>query len=179
METSLSQSRYPDSRNPKSVNDGLRYEDFVVRECLKHGIIIQLHRSAFYQLNHGESVNGYEIKLDARCTDTGRLSIEIGERSSLDRIDFVASGIYAPQKPTFYVQGNYTCFWMFDTNVLITYHRMFVRNRGKKNGEWDEIDTIRKFYMSLQHANENCIRRFVVSPDGQYAIVEKRQEAAA
>lgn len=174
---SSNDGRYPDSPNRNSIDDGLRFQDFVIRVCAAHGIIIQQYVSAYAQLEWGESVGGYEIKYDARCTDTGRLSIEIAEKSRADLPEFTRSGIYSRQQPDFYIQGNFTVFYMFHCQVLREEHVYRVRRAGTGPWEWREMPTIRTFYMPLQDADRLCIKKFIVRPDGQFRLFENRRAA--
>lgn len=172
MVTSLTQSRYPDSKNPNSVEDGLRFQDFGMRTLQQRGIIVQQYASSYGQLNYGESIGGTEFKLDRLCGEYGRLSIEIAEKSAADRPEWTASGIFADPRPLFYVQGNFTQFWYFDTNRLIELYRVHVHYRGKKNWMWDETATVRKFYMPLTDANRECVFRFV-NRNGQMQLIDR------
>ncbi len=140
--------RYPDCKNKNSIQDGLEFQDFVMETLAKqHGIIIQVFGSRKYQFSHGESVQRYEIKLDRRCTETGRLSIEIAEKTSSEA-DWVQSGIYAGNS-LFYVQGNYSCFWLFMTKFLVKLHKA-------KNKDYEEKEetTIKAFYLPLKDADK-------------------------
>ena len=57
-------------------------------------IILQNMSSQKYQFNIGENLQGFEIKLDTRCTETGRMSIEVAEKSRADSTKWTPSGIY-------------------------------------------------------------------------------------
>lgn len=163
--SSLTQDRYPHSPNVNSVADGMEYQDHMMRWLLEIGILVQVNQSAAYQLNAGESPQQVEIKLDRRCTETSRLSIEVAERSKAYGL-WVASGIYAKPGSFFYVQGNYTVAYVFETRALQEYHQ--VRERGR----FEEMPTIRKFYLSLRDAEQLCIRKLLARTPGQMSWVD-------
>lgn len=147
----ITATRYPDSINQTSVMDGMRFQDYAVEQLARRfGFIIQLYTSKYYQLTHGESIQRCEIKLDKRCTDTGRLSIEIAEKTSINMLKFLDSGIYSPLRPIFYVQGNPSRIYLFATKDLLAHHKHI-------DNQFDEKPTIRTFYISLEEADRLCI----------------------
>jgi hypothetical protein len=142
------QQKYKDSRNPKSVQDGLEFQDFVIDKCKEHfGLVIQCYSSQKYQSAKGESVDGTEIKFDRHCTNTGRLSIEVEERSSEDKLFWWPSGIDSKDRSRTYVQGNLVRFWVFDTDDLRKY---WVTEAPEIH---ENTPTVRSFYVSLFWAN--------------------------
>ena len=72
--------RYPDCPDANSFQSGLEFQDFVCLRLAQEHVILQNTGSKLYQLRIGENLQGFEIKLDRRCTETGRLSIEIAEQ---------------------------------------------------------------------------------------------------
>ena len=75
---------YPNAKRPTVFAEGIEFQDFVCKFLAKHHIILQNLASKKYQLAIGENLQGFEIKLDQRCTETGRMSIEIAEKSRAD-----------------------------------------------------------------------------------------------
>lgn len=98
-------------------------------------------------MTEGESVQKMEIKLDDRYTDTGRLSIEISEKTKASNYEFVPSGIYRGDS-LFYIQGNYKGVFMFFTHVLINLHKT---EKYEKN---EYTPTIRAFFISVEEAKQ-------------------------
>ena len=162
----FTQERYPDSRNPRSVQDGLEFQDHCMGWLLSSmGILLQVNTSTRYQLEQGESRQQVEIKLDRRCTETGHLSIEIAERSAVKVAVWTPSGIYSKTMPVFYAQGNYTVLYLFNTKDLLDFHR------GRLHGAYYELETIRKFHLPLRDAEQLCIRKGIApNPREQYRI---------
>jgi hypothetical protein len=156
----LRQDRYPDSPNGNSVEAGLRFQDYMMRRLLDFGILTQAHSSAYYQLNVGESPQQVEFKLDNRCNETGRLSIEIAERRKASG-PWVPSGIYAAPGSFFYLQGNYVVSYLFLTKFLREYHQGVLRKR------YEELPTVRKFYLSLRDAEQLCARKIMPEASDQ------------
>lgn len=147
----ITHALYKDSKNKRSFEQGMEFQDFVVEQMNKWGFYIQIHCSKKYQFDKGESVQRCEIKLDNRCTETGRLSIEVQERTSLNGA-WVSSGIYREDNTVFYIQGNWCRFFVFAKKSLVDYHQR-VRNGAYEQGP----DTIRKFYLPLADAERLSI----------------------
>lgn len=162
MNPTINAVMYPDSKNDNSFADGLEFQDFVVEQFNKWGFYIQLHASKRYQFERGESVQRAEIKLDRRCIETGRLSIEVGERTGTAR-PWVTSGIYREDSTAFYIQGCYEVLYMFDKRVLQRYHRIAMKSRYYESPR--ENPTVRKFYLPFGVADQNCIIKLVPGRD--------------
>lgn len=156
MNPAVNEVMYPDSKNGNSFGDGLEFQDYVVEQFNKWGFYIQLHSSKLYQFTRGESVQRVEIKLDNRCTETRRLSIEVGERTALNR-SWVSSGIYRDDNTAFYIQGNRRCIYLFDRKVLIRVHKKMHHGRYEESPR--ERPTVRKFYLPFGVADEICIAK--------------------
>lgn len=152
----ITKDAYPHSKNGRSFEQGMEFQDWVVEQFNRSGFYIQLHASKRYQLDRGESVQMVEIKLDNRFLDTGRLSIEVGERTAVGK-SWVPSGIYRNDNTVFYVQGNWQRIYLFDRRVLQRYHVGQLDSRYEESPR--ESPTVRKFYLPLSVADEMCILR--------------------
>lgn len=143
------QTRYKDSKNKNSFADGLEFQDFIIESVARAcGFIIQQYASKYYQIKRGESIQRCEIKLDNLCTRTGRLSIEVSEKTNADQDDYMPSGIFSPTQPLFYIQGNRERSYLFATKDLVTY---------SINAEYHQERTITAFYMPFDDADKLCI----------------------
>ncbi len=160
MAMSLSQSQYPDSKNVNSVEEGLRFQDWIMQQAyLDYGFVLQINSSAKSQLQQGESIQRFEVKLDNWCTKTYRLSIEIAEKSKTSNLHWVKSGIFSSTNPSFYIQGNYEKYFVFVTSRLIEYYQV------RLHEQFDEKPTVRTFYLPFKIAEQLCIpKRQVISP---------------
>ena len=143
-----------------SFGDGVEFQDFVCDLLAKKiNLIIQNYSSKYFQWNHGENRQGMEIKLDNRCTDTKRLSIEIAEKANGDNLNFVPSGIYRDDNSYLYIVGNRTLIYIFAINFLQRLH---------KTGKYIEAThppekpTIKKFYLPFEEADKYCIKKILV-----------------
>lgn len=137
---------YPDAKSATSFQDGVEFQDFVCRELAKNGIILQNFSSKKYQFEVGENMQGFEIKLDRRCTETGRLSIEVEERRENGCGPWVPSGIMRDDNTWLYMQGNREVLFIFAKNWL---RRLF----EEKNPEVAEkMGTVRTFYLPVRIA---------------------------
>jgi hypothetical protein len=139
---------YPHATVKNSLERGLEFQDFVAIALAQRGIILQNIASKKYQLQVGENLQGFEIKLDQRCTDTGRLSIEVAEKSSRDVLAWTPSGILRQDNSIVYIQGNYDRFWVFMKNWLVRYHDERKPPIEEFNG------TIKRFFLPVEEANK-------------------------
>ena len=145
------QHKYPDSRNCKSADQGTEFQDLVVEKCSRHfNLHIQCYSSERYQRTKGESVDGTEIKRDNHCTRTGRLSIEIAEKTHERLLYWIPSGIDSATMSRVYIQGNTTRFWVFESDTLRNYWVI-------EDPEIHEnTPTIRSFYITIPWANRHA-----------------------
>lgn len=154
-----SQPEYPDAKRPDTYTEGMEFEDFVREKCGEIGLILQRYSSFKYQIERGDGRID-EIKLDARCVDTGRLSIEIAEKSKAANLRFVPSGIYASSSAWLYIQGNYHIIFIFPKNFLVMLHK-------SKKYEEGEIPTMQKFYLPLSDAFKYAAKVIFVDREGE------------
>jgi hypothetical protein len=144
---------YPDAKSKTSFQDGLEFQDFVCTQLALYGIILQNLSSKKYQYEVGENLQGFEIKLDERCTDSGRLSIEVAEKTKDDpERDWTPSGICRNDNSWLYIQGNRQILFVFGKNWLLRYwqekHPQIVENRP----------TIRTFFLPFNTAKKGAVR---------------------
>lgn len=140
---------------------GDQFADFVCMELAKDGIILQNINTKKFQYETGENLQGFEIKYDCRSTGcstdknpTGRISIEIAEKTKSENSSFIASGIYRGDNSWIYIVGNYMNFWIFPIKHLRLLH---------KTGRYKEYEgppTIRKFYLSIDEADKYCAKKY-------------------
>ena len=156
VDLELHQKRYPNSPNPNSVEDGNRFQDFVMRVTLQHyGIPIQVYTSSRNQLEHGETVQrGWEIKFDNRCSQTERLSIEGEEKAKAENPNWIPSGIYRCGPDTIYVQGNYEIIYYLWVRELIAWHKTKIVGKTKYVEFPQNNPTIRRFFLPFHEANK-------------------------
>jgi len=150
---------YPDAR-PNSFQVGLEFQDYVCVLLAQDHIILQNLGSKLYQLQVGENLQGFEIKYDERCTDTGRLSIEIAEKSRNDpNLPWTPSGIMRDDNAWLYIQGNHEIIFVFAKNYLRRYFEL------KSPKVHENFGTVRKFYISLDNARVMAAR--VIETQGE------------
>jgi hypothetical protein len=137
---------YPDAKHDDSHQVGLAFQDFVTLQLAKRGIYLQNFSSKKFQFAYGENLQRAEIKLDDRCTDTGRLSIEIAEKTSKDQGGWIPSGIYRNDN-WIYIQGNQQVLFIFFTHFLRQLHEAKFKDVHVK-------ETIKTFYLPLDQAEK-------------------------
>lgn len=138
---------YPDAKRPSTYREGVEFQDFVCKELAKRHVILQNLSSQKYQFSIGENLQGFEIKLDNRCTETGRLSIEVAEKTAAANATFVPSGIFRRDNSWLYIHGNYQLFFVFARNILQLL-------AGTKRYKFHDLPTIKKFYMPIEDAKK-------------------------
>ena len=138
---------YPDSIHADGLETGAQFLDFVMETLMKRGVVLQPYTSRKNQFSLGESLQGWEVKLDNRFTETGRLSIEIAEKSKASNAAWIPSGIYRRDNTWLYIQGNYEYLFIFMKKFLVSLH---------KSGRYKEdvIPTLKKFYLPLADAEK-------------------------
>lgn len=140
---------YPDSLHVDPFQMGLEFQDFVMdRLRERYGLVFQMYGSRKYQFEKGESPQGAEIKLDQRCSETGRLSIEVAEKSNRSVTTWTPSGIMRDDNTMFYIQGNEETFFMFFKKHLQLIYNKQSPEVTEKHG------TIKTFYIGFDRARD-------------------------
>lgn len=148
---------YPDAKRPTVYQEGLEFQDFVVEQLQPYGIHPVVFSSRKYQFDRGESIQGIEIKLDRRCTETERLSIEVSEKSKRSNDTYYRSGILREDNTWLYIQGNFELFFVFAKKHLISAYQ---------TGKYPvyEQATIRTFFLPFPNAEKIAI--LIIRPQG-------------
>lgn len=151
---------YPDSKHLDPLRMGELYQE-IIRVILSRRLRFDLHfhEGQEQQYTLGESEEGVEIKLDAWCGRTGRLSIEVAEKTRAAQARFVPSGIMRQDNSLWYVQGDLKHCWVFKREAL----RAFFRDTRPAVIE-DDPSTIRKFYLPVGEANRLASDHFGLLP---------------
>lgn len=152
---------YPDAPHKDSLEVGSEFLDFVMETLQKRGVVLQAYTSRRKQYKTGESLQGWEVKLDNRFIDTGRLSIEIAEKSRRNIPNWTPSGIYRRDNTWIYIQGNFKCFYWFQKKVLIALHKTGKYKEDEYNG------TVKKFYLPISDA-EKYGEKFISTSEYEY-----------
>jgi hypothetical protein len=105
-----------------NLEQGKEFEAFVFDTMLhERRLVVGGYMSRHYQVLHGESATGVEVKMDMEFRNTGNLFIETMERPSvLDT--YKPAGIYHESDPWLMVIGDFSSFWVFATQTLRNYH---------------------------------------------------------
>ncbi len=159
METKSHDPVYPDSKDPKSYQSGLEFQDFVVdllREQL--GIVITNYQSQRFQFGVGENKQGIEIKLDRDILRTNNVSIEIAEKTRAGNPDYVPSGIYRNDNSWLYIQGNWDIVFIFSKNIL----RLLQKSRRYKI---NILPTLKSFLFPINDAKTYAAKVLELNTD--------------
>lgn len=148
---------YVDAPRSTTFADGIEFQDYVCERLGRESIILQNFASKKYQIRRGENLQGWEIKLDQPCLTTGRLSIEVAEKTRTDR-DWVASGIMRGDS-WLYIQGNYGKLWIFGTKQLQRYVAV------KRPELHESYGTVRKFYLAIPEADTIALKTIDTSTE--------------
>jgi len=144
---------YLNAKSKTSFQDGLEFQDFVCQQLAARGVVLQNLCSKRYQYEVGENLQGFEIKLDNRCCETKRLSIEIAEKSRDDlSLDWSPSGIMRGDNTWLYIQGNRQILFVFARVMLLNYFHSVQPEVLEKRG------TIRTFYLPFAVARKHAAK---------------------
>ena len=147
MDSKYSDPVYIDAKRSTTFQEGLEFQDFVCDQLARRHVILQNLSSKKYQYDVGENLQGFEIKLDRRCSDTMRLSIEVAEKSIASMRTWTPSGIFRNDNSWLYIQGNYDLIFVFAKSLLLGIH---------KSGRYElkEEPTLRSFYLPFHDARK-------------------------
>jgi hypothetical protein len=106
------------------LKKGKEYQDFIQIELMKHGIFIGVLTSEKYQITHGETVTGIEIKFDDLLKKTGNLFIETHEKSNAKNRDFIESGILRNDNTWLYAIGDYSVIYLISKTSLQRFYKI-------------------------------------------------------
>ena len=139
------------------LEDAQVYQDWVMIELAKRGIIIQVFGSKEYQYKIGETPSGDEIKFDKEQLKTGNLAIETHEKTHEKNEYFVLSGINRPNITTWY-QGNYDNLWIFNFRELRKYVLNGVHRHNAPLREY-KIPTSMGILLPCIEADTICLKK--------------------
>lgn len=148
-----------------SLETGLQFQDFISQKFPEiMGFNISIFQSKKYQMERGESVQGVEIKYDARSTGdctyyknkaTNNVGIEVFEKSSRNQKVWTKSGILRKDNTWLYVVGNYHQAWLFSKKRLVElYH-------AKRYNIVQTLPTIKTMLMPLSQADRHCEKKLI------------------
>jgi hypothetical protein len=144
---------YPDSPINNSLEVGAEFQDFAAFHIARQlGINIQIFSSKKFQYSVGESLQGWEFKLDNGMIKYNHLSIEVAEKTNLNQLSWIPSGIYRSDNTHFYVHGNYEYFYLFMKKILVLLHK------SGRYGDDHEWQTVKKFYLPILDADKYGIK---------------------
>lgn len=138
------------------LSKGLEFQDFVTDILIKElGISLSSYSSVKYQNNKGENKQGFEIKFDDRCKETGNLYIETSEKSNENNPNYVDSGIYRNDNAWIYIIGNYEELYIFSKSHLILMH---------KTKQYKEVftKTSKGFLIGKEDADKYCTKKILL-----------------
>ena len=126
------------------------YQEIVASAIKRQfGYEINYYTTRKEQYEIGESVQGFEIKYDRLIAKTGRLSIEIAEKTRADLPNFTPSGIFRQDNTIHYAQGDASWCWCFRKTALQEYYCRVAPPTIDNNPP-----TIIKFYLSIEQADQ-------------------------
>lgn len=129
----------------EKLEQGLKYQDFVVEKLYDIGLPIISYSSKEYQNLIGENKAGMEIKNDNNIKKYGNIYIEIAEKSNALNSQWIPSGIYRSDNTWLYLIGDYEEIFVFGKSHLRMAHK-------KGSFETKEISTSQGFLMPIDIA---------------------------
>jgi len=138
------------------LEEGQIFQDWLMIELAKRGIVIQIFGSKEYQYKIGETTSHDEIKFDKEQLKTGNLAIETHEKTNENNEYFAESGINRPNINTWY-QGNYENLWIFNFREL----RKYILGGQRRPYPLREykIPTSRGFLLPSIEADALCLKK--------------------
>lgn len=146
------------SYSKEQYEEAMKYQDFVVHELYKAGIVVVLNSSMHYQYNEGESLSGVEIKQDCKFKETGNLYIETAEKTDEKNRNYVESGVFRGDNAWLFVIGDYENIYVFDVKML-------KRINGWEATRHKETPTSQGFLVPKKWADEYCVK--YLKPKGE------------
>ena len=102
----------------KQLQDGLEFQDLVAVQFFKIGLSVKSFSSIAYQIKKGENLQGFEIKHDKNFRETKNLWIELQEKSKVENINYVDSGVNRADNTILYCQGDYEGIFIMQKKCL-------------------------------------------------------------
>jgi len=162
--TKYNQMYSKNSVHKDPLNIGQEFQDFIVEQASKElGITISIFQSKKYQYAKGESLQGVEIKYDARstgdrtyydCIATNNVAIEIAEKTNSNNANYCPSGIYRNDNSWLYIVGNYDCAWIFAKTTLILLHKS-----PSAQYKINTMPTLISMLLPIKHADKYCAKK--------------------
>lgn len=96
---------------------GLEYQDNVAKYMMKYHHMPIVYYTSYKEQWRGESLNGIEVKFDARSTETGNIFMltKIKNKSGV----WQKSGIYKEDNTIWFIIGNHNEAWMVSKHILL------------------------------------------------------------
>jgi len=151
------------NQHTNSLEIGHEFQDFIVERMIRDmGISVSIFQSKKYQFNNGESLQGIEIKYDARstgdctykdCKATFNVGIEVAEKSHKDKSNWIASGIYRLDNSWLYIVGNYHQAWVFAKGTLKLLHA------SEKYPVIQTLPTMKTMLLPIADADRYCAKK--------------------
>ena len=147
-------TEYDNGYYTSKLVEGQEYQDFVMYELYKRGIVALCFSSKKYQYAIGENIVGAEIKFQKRYKEFGSFAIETEEKSHPSNPNYIPSGINRNDNSWLFITGDYESFYIFSTKYL----RM-LSTRYKPY----EKPTSKGFVLPVEEAEKYCLRKIEVT----------------
>lgn len=156
---------YNHSVHKNSLEIGQEFQDFIIENLSKScGLTVSIYQSKKYQFEVGESLQGVEIKYDARstgdstyvdCKSSGNVAIEVAEKSNVSKASFTPSGIFRRDNSWLYIVGNYHQAWIFGKRTLIRAHE------SNKFRCINTLPTLQTMLIPIKYADLICEKKLI------------------
>lgn len=117
----------------KMLEEAWKYQDFITEQLFKIGISVNAYQSVYYQMEHGESASGIEIKNDKQMAKSGNVYIEFSQ-TTLRGTKGRDSGINLNDDSWLYVIGDFNKFFIFGKNQL---RSLLAKVQAKPHFYWE------------------------------------------
>lgn len=135
-----------------NLEQAKEFEEFVYDTFLhERRLVVGGYKSRHYQVLHGESMTGVEVKLDMLFRKYGNLFVETFERPSTSH-DWKPAGIYHESNPWLIVIGDKAGFWVLGTQTLRNIHEAGVCKETENRSH-----TGKGFLLPVCKADKHCV----------------------
>jgi hypothetical protein len=111
------QENYLKEYRPRKIEEGARFQDFIMERMHRLGMVLQFYTSKEGQ-QRGETLLGLEVKHDQKIKKWGNLCIEVAEKAYPRDGDYAPSGIFRSDNSWLYGIGDYQVFYIFAKSSL-------------------------------------------------------------
>jgi len=139
---------------------GMEFQDYASNKLREIGLFFTSYASRKYQITYGENSAGIEIKFDDRMKETGNVYFETDEKSNVNNVEFVASGIFRNDNTWLYAIGDYDVIYICGkVHLRQVYERE--KERDQSFARFVETPTSKGMLLPQKYVEEKLAARVI------------------